>query len=154
MQLFPAFLRIGFETVRWKYMEGYRSGYNGLDSKSKPFFVSLFSESLDITGFFGVSQFHILLVLPIRSLQFLRWADVRNIRSGIEVVITGLTRNQLNRKVPWVRIPPAPPEITPVVGFSGCWLFFFSSVQSPSHWALHQPKSASSCNPDVRKCSP
>jgi len=23
------------------------------------------------------------------------------------------TRNQLNRKVPWVRIPPAPPEITP-----------------------------------------
>ena len=43
------------------------------------------------------------------------------------------TRNQLNRKVPWVRIPPAPPEITPVVGFSGCWLFFFSSVQSPSH---------------------
>jgi hypothetical protein len=41
-------------------------------SKSKPFFVSLFSESLDITGFFGVSQFHILLVLPIRSLQFPR----------------------------------------------------------------------------------
>ncbi|MDO5594931.1 MAG: hypothetical protein Q4G01_09025, partial [Eubacteriales bacterium] len=30
---------------------------------------------------------------------------------------------------PWVRIPPSPPEITPVVGFSGCWLFFFSSVQ-------------------------
>ena len=26
------------------------------------------------------------------------------------MVITGLTRNQLNRKVPWVRIPPAPPE--------------------------------------------
>ena len=26
------------------------------------------------------------------------------------MVITGLTRNQLNRKVPWVRIPPAPPS--------------------------------------------
>ena len=25
------------------------------------------------------------------------------------MVITGLTRNQLNRKVPWVRIPPTPP---------------------------------------------
>ena len=25
------------------------------------------------------------------------------------------------------------PEITPVVGFSGCWLFFFSSLQSPNH---------------------
>jgi hypothetical protein len=53
-------------------MERYRSGHNGTDSKSKPFFVSLFSESLDMTGFFGVSQFHILLVLPIRSPRFPR----------------------------------------------------------------------------------
>ena len=37
------------------------------------------------------------------------------------------------RQGPWVRIPPSPPEITPVVGFSGCWLFFFSSLQSPNH---------------------
>ena len=29
----------------------------------------------------------------------------------IEVVITGLTRNQLIRKGPWVRIPPLPPQI-------------------------------------------
>lgn len=29
--------------------------------------------------------------------------------SGIEVVITRLTRNQLYSNVPWVRIPPAPP---------------------------------------------
>ena len=29
--------------------------------------------------------------------------------SGIEVVITGLTRNQLTGNRPWVRIPPAPP---------------------------------------------
>ena len=55
-----------------KNKEAYRSGHNGPDSKSKPFFVSLFSESLDITGFFGVSQFHILLVLPIRSPRFPR----------------------------------------------------------------------------------
>ncbi|MGN0655168.1 MAG: hypothetical protein ACI4KR_00095, partial [Ruminiclostridium sp.] len=27
----------------------------------------------------------------------------------IEVVITGLTRNQLYLTVPWVRIPPLPP---------------------------------------------
>ena len=26
------------------------------------------------------------------------------------MVITGLTRNQLGRKVSWVRIPPAPPD--------------------------------------------
>ena len=28
--------------------------------------------------------------------------------SGIEVVITALTRNQVYGNVPWVRIPPAP----------------------------------------------
>ncbi len=33
------------------------------------------------------------------------------IRRRIEVVITRLTRNQLYRKVPWVRIPPSPPKI-------------------------------------------
>ncbi len=32
------------------------------------------------------------------------------IRSGIEVVITALTRNQVARKGSWVRIPPAPPR--------------------------------------------
>lgn len=36
--------------------------------------------------------------------------------SGIEVVITGLTRNQLYLRVPWVRIPPAPPRVI------GMWL--------------------------------
>ena len=30
--------------------------------------------------------------------------------SSIEVVITSLTRNQVVRKGPWVRIPPAPPR--------------------------------------------
>jgi hypothetical protein len=29
-------------------------------------------------------------------------------RSGIEVVITGLTRNQFDGNVTWVRIPPTP----------------------------------------------
>ena len=34
----------------------------------------------------------------------------QNIRRSIEVVITGLTRNQLYGNVPWVRIPPSPPR--------------------------------------------
>ena len=37
-------------------------------------------------------------------------AQKAHIRSGIEVVITALTRNQVVRKGSWVRIPPAPPE--------------------------------------------
>lgn len=31
------------------------------------------------------------------------------------MVITGLTRNQLGRKVSWVRIPPAPPDMNRTV---------------------------------------
>ena len=61
--------------------------------------------------------------------------------------LTHKTRNQLIRKGPWVRIPPLPPENPPVAGFTGCWLFFFSSEQVPNHRASQQPKSASSCNP-------
>ena len=37
-------------------------------------------------------------------------AKINQTWSGIEVVITGLTRNQLTGNRPWVRIPPAPPE--------------------------------------------
>lgn len=33
------------------------------------------------------------------------------LRKRIEVVITGLTRNQVVRKGSWVRIPPLPPEL-------------------------------------------
>ena len=40
----------------------------------------------------------------------------RYIWRRIEVVITGLTRNQLYLTVPWVRIPPSPPNKTPHLG--------------------------------------
>ena len=42
------------------------------------------------------------------------WSNL-HMWSGIEVVITGLTRNQLTGNRPWVRIPPAPP-------YFGMWL--------------------------------
>ena len=37
-------------------------------------------------------------------------AFANQIRSGIEVVITGLIRNQFEGNLTWVRIPPAPPN--------------------------------------------
>ena len=40
--------------------------------------------------------------------------------TGIEVVITGLTRNQLYLTVPWVRIPPCPPK----KGKAPVWVLF------------------------------
>ena len=42
-----------------------------------------------------------------------------NIRSRIEVVITGLTRNQFARKRTRVRIPSSPPNNQPDSGFPG-----------------------------------
>ena len=52
-------------------------------------------------------------------------AFANQIRSGIEVVITGLIRNQFEGNLTWVRIPPAPPNasfmrFTPL----GSWRFF------------------------------
>ena len=42
--------------------------------------------------------------------HFLRAGVAENIRSGIEVVITGLTRNQFGSNPTRVRIPPAAPR--------------------------------------------
>ena len=44
--------------------------------------------------------------------------------SGIEVVITALTRNQVGGNVSWVRIPPTPFEdfSLEIIGFQG---FFY-----------------------------
>ena len=51
--------------------------------------------------------------------------------SGIEVVITALTRNQVTGNRPWVRIPPAPPnESTP---FAGCFHLVSISACFPAY---------------------
>ena len=42
------------------------------------------------------------------------------------MVITGLTRNQLYLTVPWVRIPPAPPD-KKAVGFYACCFFIIQN---------------------------
>ena len=48
------------------------------------------------------------------------------IRRRIEVVITGLTRNQFDLRVTWVRIPPSPPI------FLHCtFLVYVCSMKSP-----------------------
>ena len=45
-----------------------------------------------------------------KSQNFGRADDINCIRRGIEVVITGLTRNQFGSNPTRVRIPPSPPE--------------------------------------------
>ena len=50
----------------------------------------------------------------------------------IEVVITGLTRNQLNSDVPWVRIPPSPPKTKPPNGGFCFWLLETVGIRTGS----------------------
>ncbi len=57
---------------------------------------------------------------------------------SIEVVITGLTRNQLGRKPTWVRIPPSPPK-KPVANAIG---FFHDAIRIASQRAK---RAASQC---------
>ena len=90
-------------------------GAEGAVLENKRPFWSCLSEN---PRFFKVlevsSRRKIFVVLSIGSLLFprcvLRADAAKNIRSGIEVVITGLTRNQFGSNPTRVRIPPAAPK--------------------------------------------
>ena len=72
-----------------------------------------FRKTLISQGFWGIIKMKTFVVLSISSLlfpgYFLRADVAKNTRSGIEVVITGLTRNQFGSNPTRVRIPPAAP---------------------------------------------
>ena len=62
-----------------------------------------------------------------------------------EVVTTRLTRNQLYRKVPWVRIPPSPPRKSFPLAVRLVGFLFFVTFLSNIMWKfavleLHLPK--------------
>ena len=60
-------------------------------------------------------------------------AFANQIRSGIEVVITGLIRNQFEGNLTWVRIPPAPPyKNQEKYSFSWFFSYFRGSFSSTS----------------------
>ena len=94
----------------------YRSGYNGPDSKTKGHFGTCSRKNLDastVSGYYqrvNFSQFS-PSVLSFFQGPFLRLM-LRKICGGIEVVITGLIRNQFVGNYTWVRIPPAAPKIS------------------------------------------
>ena len=98
------------------------------------------SEKLWFLKAFGVSsRGKTFVVLSISSLlfprRFLRADVAKNTRSGIEVVITGLTRNQFGSNPTRVRIPPAAPKRSVYKRVCAvCRLFFFawpSSIWPP-----------------------
>ena len=95
-------------------LERYRSGRNGTDSKSIHSRSTPFSEVLAPQGFPDAPGRKWGKVLSKSSLHFPGeefWG--KSTWSGIEAVITALTRNQVYGNVPWVRIPPAPPMPDP-----------------------------------------
>ncbi len=95
------------------YMESYRSGHNGADSKGKGAYHSATCES---SRFLAISpKCFIFLEFWMNAFQF-RPCKSRakfkhnQIRRDIEVVITGLTRNQFGSNPTRVRIPLSPPH--------------------------------------------
>ncbi len=105
----------------------YRSGHNELDSKKSVVFPDLLATIRLTTAFVGFSV--AFSQNPIS--QFSRNSVSRLclyffIRRRIEVVITGLTRNQLGSNPPRVRISPSPPieKASKQSGFAGFFFFW------------------------------
>ena len=111
----------------------YRSGHNGADSKHS----RVCHDSISVNPLFiGVLRTSVcifrILHLAVFS-QFRFWLCLYNfIWRRIEVVITGLTRNQLGSNPPRVRISPSPPteplKTQCFQGFSVSSRFFFTVV--------------------------
>jgi hypothetical protein len=58
----------------------------------------------------------------------------------IEVVITGLTRNQVAFTGSWVRIPPLPPSKNPVTMRVSGFFFFLRPLQKSPDFGLFFPQ--------------
>ena len=107
-------------------MERYRSGHNGTDSKSHTTNGSQSSKNPLFYWIFETLKTEYFSKFSPSILSFFRGLILRYSWSGIEVVITGLTRNQLRGNPPWVRIPPAPPRKASKP--NGFWLFFLFAL--------------------------
>ena len=124
--------------IEYLYMERYRSGHNGPDSKScGELFVSSTKNLVAMRVLPGSKieyvccSFRQFFPKPFSIGKREGKTAAEHRGSGIEVVITGLTRNQVVLTGSWVRIPPAPPSKNPVtMRVSG---FFFFCVRSKNH---------------------
>ena len=107
------------------YTEEYRSGHNEPDSKSNRSSACPLDENAHKIRLcerltFGKFPRKLTLCSQFSEKRFSAPA-VKHIRRGIEVVITGLTRNQFASNRTRVRIPPPPPFwgfLPPVKGLS------------------------------------
>ena len=132
--------------IEYLYMERYRSGHNGPDSKScGELFVSSTKNLVAMRVLPGSKieyvccSFRQFFPKPFSIGKREGKTAAEHRGSGIEVVITGLTRNQVVLTGSWVRIPPAPPSKNPVT-MRVCWIFLFSwSIQKSPGFGLFFP---------------
>ena len=112
----------------WAPTERYRSGCGGIDSKFLEAPAVSSAENVRRTGLCAGSDF----TISYRSCVFFLHSskcsiNIKDTWRGIEVVITGLTRNQFASNRTWVRIPNSPPKTQSYQGFCPYdWAFLFS----------------------------
>ena len=126
----------------WAPTERYRSGCGGIDSKCLEAPAVSSAENVRRTGLCAGSDF----TISYRSCVFFLHSskcsiNIKDTWRGIEVVITGLTRNQFASNRTWVRIPPAAPRRSKL--YIVCSDFFKKSERThsaaPSFQAANAP---------------
>ena len=103
----------------------YRSGRNEADSKFLEAPAVSSAENVRRAGLCAGSDFTISYRSCVFFLHFSKCSiNIKDTWRGIEVVITGLTRNQFASNRTWVRIPSSPPKSP--VNSRVFWTFPFS----------------------------
>ena len=99
------------------------------------------------TGLCAGSDFTISYRSCVFFLHFSKCSiNIKDTWRGIEVVITGLTRNQFASNRTWVRIPSSPPKTQSYQGFCPYdWAFLFSQ----GHIGVHDFRQELRCRQPV-----
>ena len=112
------------ELLKWsKRSHSKSSGHLVVSSPQNPYRIRLFAGSNNWIFCCSTLEFY-PKVFPFKRSFWGRKSGEHTWRR-IEVVITGLTRNQLTGNRPWVRIPPSPPIWLENTTFSSLFLHFF-----------------------------
>ena len=97
----------------------------GLTRKRLTIVTLIYPQTLETLHFFGILSAEISEVGRQFSIKI---PNQNLIRRDIEVVITGLTRNQFVRKHTRVRIPLSPPKSKKASSFEGASLLFRENI--------------------------
>ena len=114
------------------------------------------AENVRRTGLCAGSDFTISYRSCVFFLHFSKCSiNIKDTWRGIEVVITGLTRNQFASNRTWVRIPSSPPKTQSYQGFCPYdWAFLFSQGHISVHDFRQELRCASRSAPAASPAPP